>query len=558
VNRWTVRRLRYRRVRWPAMAFRRAGAAATAATVILATVAVLATSVLVAGSPVPPSNAAQLVPGLPSAPVITAVTGGDRQLIVSFNPPVTATGVVSYQYSTDGGASWRVRDDGGSTGSPEVVTRDSATGAPLVNGTTYAVRLRAVNAVGSGFMSNLVLGTPVGSASVPAAPTAVIAWPTFAGAVVNWTPPQLDGGSPITGYRATASPGGATCLVSAPSTWCTISDLSNSSTYTVTVQAINAVGAGPQSQPSAPVTPAPLPGQPTGVVGVAGDARVVVSWTPSGENRGPPVRSFTVTAAPGGAQCTAGPSATSCTVTGLTNQVAYRFSVVATNNTGDGPPSQPSAPVVPMAAASPMALVLREFAGATDGASSGSGNEAGAGGGGALDRPTQPGIDDGRWEWLWDPTPASATFGVVVIPGITGGDPAQGIAAGDGTGPTTVEPDNQSGQMMDVDGVVTAPQSLAAWCWSITGIAEHSVVFTVTQSDREVVVPGRWGIGGGPASGLGGWGDATSVGFTMSVPTTLEVGRHQVRGTCVDPAGREVGPGLTGVLDVVVASGTSR
>jgi hypothetical protein len=539
------------------MVVRRAGTAATVATVMVATVAVLATSVLVASTPVPPSNAAQLVPGLPSAPVITAVTGGDRQLIVSFSPPVTAIGVISYQYSTDGGASWRIRDDGGSTASPVVVTRDSATGVPLVNGTIYAVRLRAVNAVGSGFMSNLVAGTPVGSATVPAAPTAVIAWPTFAGAVVNWTPPQLDGGSPITGYVATASPGGATCSASAPNTWCTISDLSNSSTYTVTVRAINVVGTGPQSQPSAPVTPAPLPGQPTGVVGVAGDARVVVSWTPSGENRGPPVQRFTVTATPGGARCTAGPSATSCTVTGLTNQVAYRFSVVATNNTGDGPPSQPSAPVVPMAAASPMEVALRELAGATDTVSAGAGNGAGAGGG-VLDPPSQPGVDDDGWEWLWDPTPASATFGVVVIPGTTGSEPAPQADAGGGTGASTVEPGSRAGQLVDVDGVVTAPQGLAAWCWSITGIARHSVVFTVTQSVGVVVVPGRWGIGSGAASGLGGVGDATSAGFTVSVPTTLEVGRHHVRGTCVDPAGKEVGPGLTGVLDVVVAPGTSR
>lgn len=549
-------RLRYRRVRWPAAAFRSIGAAATAATVMLASIAVLATSVLVASSPVPPSNAAQMVPGLPSGPVITAVTGGDRQLTVSFNPPVTAPGLVSYQYSTDGGASWRIRDDGGSAASQVVVTRDSATGAPLVNGTTYAVRLRAVNAVGSGFMSNVVFGTPVGSAAVPAAPTAVIAWPTFAGAVVHWTPPQDDGGSPITGYLATASPGGATCSVPAPETWCTISDLSNSSAYTVTVRAINAVGPGPQSQPSAPVTPAPLPGQPTGVVGVAGDAQVVVSWTPSGENRGPPVRRFTVTATPGGAQCTAGPSATSCTVTGLTNQVAYRFSVVATNNNGDGPPSQPSAPVVPMAAASPMALSLQAPADATEGVSAGGGGSGS--GGGAGDRPGAFVSDDGRWEWLWDPTVASATFGVVVIPGVTGSDPAEGADGGDGMGAITVEPGPRSGPVLEVDVVVTAPQGLAAWCWSATGISGHSVVFAVSQSSGAVVVPGSWGDGSGPGSGPGWVGDATSVGFAVSVPATFEVGRHQVQGTCVDPAGREVGPGLTGVLDVVAAPGGSR
>lgn len=86
----------------------------------------------------------------------------------------------------------------------------------------------------------------------------------------------------------------------ASGTWCTIADLSNSSEYTVTVRAVNAVGTGPPSQPSGPVTPAPLPGQPANVVGVAGDGVVAVSWTPSDENRGPPVRRFTATAGPTG------------------------------------------------------------------------------------------------------------------------------------------------------------------------------------------------------------------------------------------------------------------
>ncbi len=71
---------------------------------------------------------------------------------------------------------------------------------------------------------------------------------------------------------------------------------------------------------------------------------VAVSWTPSDENRGPPVRRFTATADPGGAQCTVNAPATTCTVTGLVNQTAYRFSVVATNNTGNGPPSVSTGP----------------------------------------------------------------------------------------------------------------------------------------------------------------------------------------------------------------------
>ena len=51
----------------------------------------------------------------------------------------------------------------------------------------------------------------------------------------------------MTGYIATASPGGLTCTASAAATNCTISGLSAGSTYTLTVTAANSVGIGPAS-----------------------------------------------------------------------------------------------------------------------------------------------------------------------------------------------------------------------------------------------------------------------------------------------------------------------
>lgn len=560
-----MRATRRRRQRWLAVWFYRSGAVATAATALVALLAVLATSVLVATSPVPASNAAQFAPGLPSAPAIASVTPGDQQLTVAFNPPATAGGVVTYQYSTDGGVTWRMRADGGSTASPLVVTVDSATGLPLVNGTSYVIRLRAVNAVGSGFVSNAVAGTPVGSAAVPGAPTSVVAWPTFAAAVVNWAPPQYDGGSTVTSYVATASPGGATCGVSAPDTWCTISDLSNSSTYTVTVRAINVAGSSPPSQPSNPVTPAPLPGQPTNVVGVAGDGAVAVSWIPSDENRGPPVRRFTATADPGGAQCTVNAPATTCTVTGLVNQTAYRFSVVATNNTGDGPPSQPSAPVVPVASMAAVATASSaDPFGVAIGATDRDGPAVPGVDGGPVSGSGRPGIGSGTPQW--DVTPGLVSFGPVISPGASGGptDPESGGSPDGGPdvqadwGVVGPPPPHRSVATVDVDVVVTATQGLAAWCWATQGTAGHSVALFVSQGTGEVVVPVGWRPLSGPAAGLGSLGAGTVARFVISVPASLEVGRHRVWGTCIDPLGVEVGPGLAGTLDVVMVPAGGR
>ncbi|MEM1334068.1 MAG: fibronectin type III domain-containing protein, partial [Actinomycetota bacterium] len=69
---------------------------------------------------------------------------------------------------------------------------------------------------------------------------------------VSWTAPAADGGSPITEYTATASPGGATCTTTG-ATSCTISDLAPG-TYTVAVVATNAFATSAASAASGSAT----------------------------------------------------------------------------------------------------------------------------------------------------------------------------------------------------------------------------------------------------------------------------------------------------------------
>ena len=94
----------------------------------------------------------------------------------------------------------------------------------------------------------------------PQPPANFTATPGNAQATISWTAPTNTGGSPITGYTATASVGGQSCTTTT-ATSCTISGLANGTTYYVSVTATNAVGISdpsvvavtPTADPVAPV-----------------------------------------------------------------------------------------------------------------------------------------------------------------------------------------------------------------------------------------------------------------------------------------------------------------
>ncbi|WNS41557.1 Ig-like domain-containing protein [Paenibacillus sp. MMS20-IR301] len=182
------------------------------------------------------------LPDAPANPRNLTAEGGDREVTLNWE---TEPEVKQYRIymATDADPDHRV----------EVAADASSpfTLPGLVNGTTYYFVVKAENPGGLSGASNLVSATP---STVPGAPADVTAAPGDGQAVVSFTAPADNGGSPVTGYEVTVLPGGKKVTGSASPV--TITGLSNGTSYTFTVKAINGTGPSAESAESGAVVPA--------------------------------------------------------------------------------------------------------------------------------------------------------------------------------------------------------------------------------------------------------------------------------------------------------------
>ncbi len=141
-------------------------------------------------------------------------------------------------------------------------TGTSTTMTGLTDGTNYTFGVAAINVFGTGAQGTSGSNNPY--KQIPGAPTGVQATAGNAQATVSWTPPANNGGASITSYTITPYIGGtAQSTTSATTSPGTVTGLTNGTTYTFTVAAVNSVGTGAASANSWAVIPATTPVMPT-------------------------------------------------------------------------------------------------------------------------------------------------------------------------------------------------------------------------------------------------------------------------------------------------------
>ena len=268
---------------------------------------------------------------LPGVPTITSVTVGNGQASVAFTAPSTNGGspITAYTVTSSPGGLTAT-----GTSSPIVI-------AGLTDGTSYTFTITATNAVGTSAASR-----PSSTTTIPLfAPGAPAISSVTAGngrVSVAFTAPSSNGGAAITTYTVTSAPGGL--KATGAESPLAVTGLTDGTAYTFTVTATNSVGTGPASAPSASSTPAGPPGAPGTPQASAGNGTATVTFGAAASN-GSAITSYTVTSSPGGVIAT-GPGSP-LTVSGLTDGVAYTFTVTASNGQGMGPASSSSSAVTP-------------------------------------------------------------------------------------------------------------------------------------------------------------------------------------------------------------------
>ena len=259
---------------------------------------------------------------------------------VTFTAPASDGGspITSYEVTSS---------PGGITGTLSGASGGTVNIKGLAIGTPYTFTVTASNAVYTS-ESSVASSPAITPITTPDAPTIGTATTLSDSEIsVAFTPPSNGGGSPITSYTVTSSPGGYTATGSTSPI--VVSGLNGGTGYTFTVTATNAAGTSDASGSSnQATTDTRISDAPSIGTATAGFEQATITFTAPAHDGGAAITSYVATSSPGGIRGTvSGPGSGEITVTGLTNGVDYTFTVTAVNENGTSAPSSASNSVTP-------------------------------------------------------------------------------------------------------------------------------------------------------------------------------------------------------------------
>jgi large repetitive protein len=273
------------------------------------------------------SNASASVTAItiPAAPTSLVATYGNQQTSIAFTPgPNGGSAITNYSYSTDNGSSYQ-NFSPTQASSPVVITG-------LTNGTAYTIKLKAINAIGTGAASSAVSSTP---STIPTAPSIASSSRGDQQIVINLSATS-DGGSAITNYQYSIDNGSSYQAFSPAQTSSpiTITGLTNGTSYTVRLKAVNVNGVSSASS-STTLTPATTPSPPTLTTATKGNQQISVAFT-AGNNGGETITNYSYSTNNGASYTLCSPAQTSSpiVITGLTNGTTYTVKLRALNAVG--------------------------------------------------------------------------------------------------------------------------------------------------------------------------------------------------------------------------------
>lgn len=190
--------------------------------------------------------------------------------------------------------------------------------------------------------------------TAPWRPSVVFAYSDSGSATVYFNPPAYDGGSAITSYTVTSTGGQTASGTASP---ITVTGLTNGTTYLFTVKATNCFGTSTASTAGGYVMPGAAAGAPTNVSAVAGNTQATVNYSPPASNGSYEITAYYAISSPGNIigfqNVYANNPPSPIVVSGLTNGVAYSFTVFAYTGAGAGLPSVQTNAVTPVAVSYP-------------------------------------------------------------------------------------------------------------------------------------------------------------------------------------------------------------